>query len=103
MWCLRVNREGPPPVEGVDWQQFLKLAESHGVRPLVHQALAEASPPELTQFFRANAIHTLYLTAELLRILRLLDAQGIRAAPLKGPALPVGRPKPQRPIITCYT
>jgi len=44
-------------------------------------------PPELTQFFRANAIKNLYLTAELLRILRLLDAQGIRAVPLKGPAL----------------
>ena len=44
-------------------------------------------PPELTQFFRAHAIDTLYLTAELLRILRLLDAQGIRAVPLKGPAL----------------
>ena len=33
------------------------------------------------------AIHALYLTAELLRILRLLDAHAIRAVPLKGPAL----------------
>jgi hypothetical protein len=87
MWCLRVTREPPPPVEGADWEKFLKLAESHGVRPLVHQALAEASPPELTQFFRANAIRNLYLTAELLRLLRLLDAHAIRAVPLKGPAL----------------
>jgi hypothetical protein len=66
---------------------FLRLAEHHGVRPLVRQALAETAPPELTQFFRANAIRNLYLTAELLRLLRLLDAQGIRAVPLKGPAL----------------
>ena len=33
MWCLRVRREGAAPVEGVDWEKLLKLAESHGVRP----------------------------------------------------------------------
>ena len=84
--CLR-PRPAPAAPPPLDWPAFLRLAEHHGVRPLVHQALAETAPPELTQFFRANAINSLYLTAELLRILRLLDAQGIRAVPFKGPAL----------------
>lgn len=83
--CLRPGQISVSPP--LDWPAFLRLAENHGVRPLVHQALAETAPPELTRFFRANAIKSLYLTAELLRILRHLDAQGIRAVPLKGPAL----------------
>ena len=89
--CLRPRHPGTPASSPasppLDWPAFLRLAEYHGVRPLVHQALAETAPPELTQFFRAHTINTLVLTAELLRILRLLDAQGIRAVPFKGPAL----------------
>ena len=81
--------------QGVDWQAFLQLATSHGVRPLVYQslhstcweALPEAARQELSHFYSANSAKNRFLAGELLHILQLFEAEHILAVPFKGPAL----------------
>ena len=80
---------------GVDWEAFLQLAGSHGVRPLVYQTLRrtcwddvpEATRHELDQFYSTNSARNRFLAGELLQILRLLEAEHILAVPFKGPVL----------------
>ena len=79
----------------VDWQVFLRLAASHGVRPLVYQTLRrtcwedvpEATRNELIHFYSANSVNNRFLAGELLHILRLFEAEHILAVPFKGPVL----------------
>ena len=81
--------------QGVDWQAFLQLATSHGVRPLVYQslhstcweALPEAARQELSHFYSANSAKNRFLAGELLHILQLFEAEHILAVPFKGPVL----------------
>lgn len=77
-----------------DWPQLLRLAEHHGVTPLVYQTLRripEGIPAEtledLKQRYEHNARRNLKFTAELIRILDCLDTHGIAAIPYKGPVL----------------
>jgi Uncharacterised nucleotidyltransferase len=81
--------------QGVDWQVFLQLATSHGVRPLVYQSLhstcgevlPEAARQELSRFYSANSAKNRFLAGELLHILQLFEAEHILAVPFKGPVL----------------
>jgi len=81
--------------QGVDWQAFLQLATSHGVRPLVYQSLhstcwevlPEAARQELSRFYSANSAKNRFLAGELLHILQLFEAEHILAVPFKGPVL----------------
>jgi hypothetical protein len=81
--------------QDVDWQAFLQLAKSHGVRPLVYQtlhttcwqALPEVARQELSHFYSANSAKNRFLAGELLHILQLFDAEHILAVPFKGPVL----------------
>jgi len=81
--------------QDVDWQAFLQLATSHGVRPLVYQALRiscwEVVPPavrhELTHFYSANSAKNRFLAGELFHILQLFEAENIVAVPFKGAVL----------------
>ena len=81
--------------QGVDWQAFLQLVTSHGVRPLVYQslhsacweALPEAARQELSHFYSANSAKNRFLAGELLYILQLFEAEHILAVPFKGPVL----------------
>jgi hypothetical protein len=83
--------------QGVDWQAFLQLVTSHGVRPLVYQslhsacweALPEAARQELSHFYSANSAKNRFLAGELLYILQLFEAEHILAVPFKGPVLTV--------------
>jgi len=80
---------------GLDWTGLLRIAEAHGLAPLVcwrlKEACAEAVPREvldrLEDGFRRNTGRNLYLTGELFRILELLAAAGVAAIPFKGPVL----------------
>ena len=101
--CLRsfLAVEGETPFEGVieeedvDWNFLLQLAAWHRVTPLLYRSLhnagLRAAPvPVLSQievYVRSAAGHSLFLTGELLRLLKRLEAQGIPAIPFKGPAL----------------
>ena len=79
----------------VDWQLFLQLATSHGVRPLVYRTLhtvcwdvlPEATRQELNDFYVTNSARNRFLGGELLHILQLFDAEQILAVPFKGPVL----------------
>jgi hypothetical protein len=81
--------------QNVDWQGFLQLVTSHGVRPLVYQtlhttcweALPEAARHELSHFYAANFAKNRFLAGELLHILQLFEAEDILAVPFKGPVL----------------
>lgn len=98
-WCAGLRRdageirallEGP-----LDWGWALGMAEAHGLLPLVYwrvkEAGAEAAPgaalERLAARFRANAARSLFLTAELLKILERLEAGGVAVIPFKGPVL----------------
>ncbi len=81
--------------EGLDWSYLLEAAAEHGLMPLLYwhlkEACSEEVPPRslerLRENFRQNTVHTLYLTAELLKILDLFRADAISAIPYKGPVL----------------
>jgi hypothetical protein len=77
------------------WREFRKMAEWHGVMPLVCQrALESTRTPEticaeLRATSKAMAQRNLLLTAELLRILDAFHSAGVPALAYKGPALAV--------------
>lgn len=80
---------------GVDWPRLLRVAAWHGLTPLLYHHLpsrdADLVPESVLSAFRRQVVEmaqrSLFQTRELLKIIRLLDAHGITAAPYKGPAL----------------
>jgi len=80
---------------GIDWQIALKLAEQHGVRPMLLRSLQpvcwEAVPHaiqvELVRFSRANLKKNLAFTEELLRLVAIFQQNGIPIATVRGPVL----------------
>lgn len=79
----------------LDWQDVINNAYKHGLMPLLYTNLnanAKEFVPEdafnqLRSLFYTNAQRSLMLTGELLKILRLLQENGISAVPYKGPVL----------------
>lgn len=79
----------------VDWAALAGLAERHGLIPLLYRHLETLDPTAIPKpiFARlwsqsqATAGRNVMLTQELLRLLALLQANGIPAIPFKGPAL----------------
>jgi hypothetical protein len=81
----------------VDWEYLLNTASWHGVLPLLCKHLNRLSPEAVPSAsldamqarFRGNSAHNLTLAAELLKILQLLESNGISALAFKGPTLAV--------------
>jgi hypothetical protein len=79
----------------LDWDYLLWEAEENSITPLVARHLSAvvpgAAPPaaqeQLKKTCRANTVRCLYLTAELINILRLFQTQNIPVIPYKGPVL----------------
>lgn len=79
----------------LDWQEILFQANNHGLSQLLFhtiQAIEGAALPEtvhqtLKHRFDHAIRQNLFHTAELIRILHLLEAAGITAVPFKGPIL----------------
>ena len=77
----------------LDWEYLLGSAQQHGLMPGLHQCLSSAStvPAEVKARLRNESLvlqgTNLLLTRELLRVLILLESEGIRAIPFKGPTL----------------
>ena len=79
----------------LDWERLLDLARRHRVVPLLYRNLKRiGSPPVPTDVLkrlhgesRANAARNLRLAVELLRLLEVLQSDGIAAIPFKGIAL----------------
>lgn len=79
---------------GVDWAAFLRMAEHHGVLPLMARNLGDHThsvPPEvmsaLRKAFTKNLQRNLWFTGETVRIVDHLRSRGIKAVPYKGPML----------------
>jgi hypothetical protein len=79
----------------LDWDYVLWEAEENSISPLLDRHLSAIAPgavpaavqEQLKKTCRANTVRCLYLTAELLNILHLFQAQNIPATPYKGPVL----------------
>ena len=79
----------------IDWKYLIDAATAHGVKPLLCQNLATRYPDSipaavLAQFRRYLQVHAFnnrFLARELIRLLNLLQKNGISAIPWKGPVL----------------
>jgi hypothetical protein len=79
----------------LDWHFIVAVSDEQGVLPLVYTSLNTHCPndvpadalQEMRRLFFANAQEALFLTAELLKILALFEANHIAAIPYKGPVL----------------
>ena len=78
-----------------DWDQLLGAAFFHGLGPLLCAAILHACPNSipadvhsaLSDSRRDSVAYDLFLYRELVRLLRLLEEEDIKAIPLKGPVL----------------
>lgn len=81
--------------DDLDWDEVVRLARQHAVLPLLYhqlktldsQAVPRVAWNQLQHRFRANLRRNLSMTAELLKLQRMLEAHGIAAIPYKGPVL----------------
>ena len=79
----------------VDWQALAQLAKAHRVVPLLHNRLSSVCPEavpapllkSLRSYCKSIAIRNLSTTAELRRLLALMESKGIDTLPYKGPVL----------------
>jgi hypothetical protein len=78
----------------VDWNEFLRLAEHHGVLPLVARSLSAHAPGipsqlehSLRSAFDTNLRRNLWFASELARIVDRFEKEQLRAVPYKGPML----------------
>ena len=94
--CLRSQHGTLPPEVAspdLDWSWLLQAAQRHSVLPLVYRALGQHSGvPQpvretLESVFRQSAYRSLFLTAELMRLLDGFAEHGISVLPYKGPTL----------------
>jgi hypothetical protein len=90
----RINRIANWNLSAVDWSEFFRLAEHHGVLPLAARNLTDHArrlPPEIERSLRsayeANLRHSLWFTAELARAMQHFERSHLRAVPYKGPVL----------------
>ena len=100
----RLERIANWNLSALDWSEFLRLAEHHGVLPLAARNLVKlfcvepgcveqgrALPPEIERALRsayeANLRRSLWFTADLARIMQQFERRELRAIPYKGPGL----------------
>jgi hypothetical protein len=97
---VRVNPETASDIRALvlgdlDWDALLGCAARHAVAPLLDRQLltvaADLIPANqisrMNEANRVNTLRCLQLTAALVEILRLFQAEGIAALPYKGPIL----------------
>ena len=90
----RVERVANWNLSALDWVEFIRLAEKHGVLPLAARNLIESAhalPAEVDRSLRSayesNLRRNLWFAAELARILQVFERAEIPMVPYKGPAL----------------
>ena len=79
---------------GVDWEYFIAQAQEHSIAPLLERNLRScaaeipaAVAARLASIARENALRSVAQTAELLRVVSLLESEGIGTLPYKGPVI----------------
>jgi hypothetical protein len=91
--CARWIRE--IAAQPIDWEYLFHEAEANSITSLLHRHLTaivpDAPPPlfreQLSQANRANVARSLFLTAELIKILNLFRSHKVSVIPYKGPVL----------------
>jgi hypothetical protein len=90
----RIERISNWDLSAVDWNEFSRLAEQHGVLPLAARNLIEHNrglPPEIERTLRSayegNLRRSLWFCAELARIMRHFERAQLRVVPYKGAVL----------------
>ena len=85
-----------PSQPDIDWERLLAAAERHAVAPLLARHLASSpcgAPSHVLAALRArydvNALRNITLARHLAELLRGLAAHGVKAMPVKGPALAI--------------
>ncbi|MEO1637470.1 MAG: nucleotidyltransferase family protein [Cyanobacteria bacterium J06631_9] len=81
--------------KSLDWQSLIELARKHRVLALLHRRLEavflDSIPKslfsELHSYCHRVSIRNLFMTAELSKLLSLMNSKGIDAMPYKGPVL----------------
>lgn len=79
----------------LDWEYLINMASRHKLRPLLYVNLNSICPeyvPEdvlgnLKSYYLANVQKNLMLTSELVKVMELLEENGIKCVPYKGPVL----------------
>jgi Uncharacterised nucleotidyltransferase len=79
----------------IDWDYLVRIASFHQVIPLLHSTfhntISEECPRavlrELKFISIASVARNLFLTQELIKLLRFFESQGIQVIPYKGPVL----------------
>lgn len=97
---LRVDDERDAAIrdaarQRLDWAKVQSLAQHHGVSPMVYQRLKEVAPDlvpsavlqQMAAFQKANELRVIQMTADLIKVVRALEAEGIPVLCLKGPVL----------------
>jgi Uncharacterised nucleotidyltransferase len=83
--------------QDIDWEYVIQAAAAHRITPLLYQSLHTFCPkavPELIlhqlrELFVTNARRNLFLSSELVKLVKLLESDGISAIAFKGPTLAV--------------
>ena len=77
-----------------NWENIIALASRHGILPLVYKtlknlpsALPSDTVSELKARYMSISQRNMLMSAELIRIMKLLEKNGIAAVPFKGPVL----------------
>lgn len=81
--------------QDIDWEHVIQAALDHRVLPFVYHSLHRFCPTavpnlimdRLRELYQANARRNLFLSSELLKLVRLFDSGGISAIAFKGPVL----------------
>jgi Uncharacterised nucleotidyltransferase len=81
----------------IDWEYVIQAALAHRVLPLLYHSLHNSCPNavpnlimrQLRELYQSNARRNLFLSRELLTLLKLLESHGIGAIAFKGPVLSV--------------
>ena len=88
------NRLADWNFSALDWTEFLRMVEHHGVQQFAARNLTEHArelPPEINRALRSayeeNLRRSLWFTAELVRIMQHFERSQLRAIPYKGPLL----------------
>ena len=81
----------------LDWDYLVEIANFHQIIQIVYHNLSQVCPESLTQnvlsrlktTFQTNALYDVYLTQELLQLVKLFEQNQIVAFAFKGPVLAV--------------
>lgn len=96
--CCKTSKDSEKIVRLIseikNWNQFMMLALSHGIFPVVYYALKEYSnliPKNLLSTMKSEnmviAKQNILMTSELIKIMKLLEENNIEAISFKGPVL----------------